>query len=64
MQGVVSPVQQASFPVMHVCDHEAVFALDCHEGGEPDTDLMQGATQGCTHLTLHQKYASKERVQE
>ena len=41
MQGVVSPVQQQCFPVMHVCSpdaHEAVSAHDLHEGGQPNKD--------------------------
>ncbi len=50
MQGVVTPAQQATFPVMHVCTpdahpavfapnvHEAILAPDLHEGGEPTKD--------------------------
>ena len=41
MQGIVSPVQQQFFCVMHVCTpdaHEAVFAPGLHKGGEPNKD--------------------------
>ncbi len=54
-------------PLMHVCTpdaHEAVFAHDLHESGEPNKDLMQGATQDCTYLTLHQNTLLRKGVQE
>ncbi len=56
-----------SVPLMHVCTpdaHEAVFAHDLHESGEPNKDLMQGATQDCTYLTLHQNTLLRKGVQE